>query len=86
MATATATNEHDTNIWRALEPLSDGFVPHVKRTYIWTGSSRGENCRIVCELIKKHSEGRYYATACFAHNIWFLCRDVVRMEDLEEVK
>ncbi len=81
----TETKTRDPMIWRELTPMADGFVPAVKRVYVWTGRSRGVPCRIVCELSKKVSEGVYLATACYAHNVAYLCRDRVRVEDLEEV-
>lgn len=78
-------SERDPMLWRELTPMADGFVPAVPREYIWTGRRRGVDCRIQCRLIEKVSDGVYLATAVFAHNVAYLCRDRVKVEDLVEI-
>lgn len=83
-ATLRRNEPRDLMIWKEFEPMADGFVPAVPRLYIFHGTRRGEKCKILCRLLKKVSDGRYVATAILAHNVWYLCNDVVRVEDLTE--
>lgn len=80
----------DPMIWRELPETTDSkghtWTPAVKREYFWTGTRRGVQCRIQCELTRKLADGVYVATALFAHNVAYLCRDRVKVEDLEPIR
>lgn len=56
----------DPNVWRELTPLDSGFVPAIKREYLYVaGGARAqvelqERCRVT---------GRYPIVPVFAHNV-----------------
>jgi hypothetical protein len=81
------TTARDLNIWQELEPMENGYVPARPRRWMFVGISRGEKCRIPCELEAKHPTlpDTYIATAVFSHNVHFLCRQWVRLDQLEAV-
>ena len=78
----------DSNVWRELPPMADGFVPAVPRRWMFIGRRHGEQCRFECRLESKHSSVplTYAATAVFAHNVHYLCHDWVRMNELEAIE
>lgn len=82
-----ATKTRDTNIWRELEADADGYIPAIPRRWLFIGRRRGADCRFECELTRPHPSmhGVYEATAVFAHNVHYLCRDWVRLDELEPI-
>lgn len=77
------TKQRDPNIWTELP--GGGARP---RHWLFVGRRRGVDCRFECELTKPHPSlpGVYEATAVFAHNVHYLCRDWVRLDQLEEIR
>lgn len=75
--------EHDLNIWQPLPALDDGFVPHIKRRWLFVGISNGKRCSFPVELVARHPTlaDTYRVTAVFAENAWYT-PDWVRMTDL----
>jgi hypothetical protein len=75
----------DPNIWTALPARDDGFVPYVRRRWMFVGTRCGQQCRFPCHLIARHPSlpQTYSATAVCAENTHYLCDEWVRLDELE---
>lgn len=74
----------DPDIWRELQQREDGFIPAVKRRWIFTGQVLGVTCRFPVELLERIGENRFTCRAVAAMNSPYT-PDYVHRHQLEEV-
>jgi hypothetical protein len=86
---STIQTARDLNVYRELPAMPDGFIPAVRREYVYTGpaATGSEPCNMQVELIAAHpSIPNYYrCRAVFAFNCWH-CPDYVYLSDLSEIR
>lgn len=74
----------DPHIWKELPPMANGFIPAVPREYMFTGMSRGCDCRFPVRLTA-HVVGQHYrCTVLCCENVPY-CPDSVRLDQLTEI-
>lgn len=76
--------KHNPTIWRELEPMADGFVPAIRRTWLFVGiAGNGKPANMPVELVDVHPTipDMFRARVVFAHNALF-APEWVRRSDL----
>lgn len=77
----------DLGIYMPLKPMSDGYIPHVKRRYMFTGNSSGQKCNFQVEIKERNPSMPDYVSvsAVFAMNVHYEPHSWIHVRDLEPI-